>query len=86
MKIKKQHEIAKVTFERGNLILKVDGQIHRFPVSKISSKLAKASPAERSKFEISPSGYGIRWPLLDEDLSVDGLLGVVHRPLHSKNA
>ncbi|PKN21436.1 MAG: hypothetical protein CVU65_16870 [Deltaproteobacteria bacterium HGW-Deltaproteobacteria-22] len=25
---------------------------------------------------MSPSGYGIHWPELDEDLSVDGLLGL----------
>jgi len=37
--------------------------------------------------EISPSGYGIHWPLLDEDLSVDGLLGIIHAPeIHSKRA
>ena len=27
-----------------------------------------------------PSGYGIHWPLIDEDLSIDGLLGIVHTP------
>ncbi|MBF0567096.1 MAG: DUF2442 domain-containing protein, partial [Nitrospirae bacterium] len=31
-------------------------------------------------FEISPSCYGIHWPLLDEDISIDGLLGIVHAP------
>jgi hypothetical protein len=25
-------------------------------------------------FEISPSGYGVHWPGLDEDLSVQGFL------------
>jgi hypothetical protein len=24
--------------------------------------------------ELSPGGYGIHWPLLDEDLSISGLL------------
>ena len=37
-------------------------------------------PRERATFEISPSGYGIHWPLLDEDISIDGLLGIVHTP------
>jgi len=36
--------------------------------------------AESAAYEISPSGYGIHWPLIDEDLSIDGLLGVKHRP------
>jgi len=28
---------------------------------------------------VSPSGYGIHWPELDEDLSVDGLIGIRHQ-------
>ena len=59
MKTKKHHEISKVVFEKGNLVLKVDGQTRRFIVSKISEKLVNATPMERNKFEISPSGYGI---------------------------
>jgi hypothetical protein len=27
---------------------------------------------------VSPSGYGVHWPLLDEDIAIDGLLGIVH--------
>jgi hypothetical protein len=34
----------------------------------------------RAAYEVSPSGYGIHWPLVDEDLSIDGLLGIKHRP------
>ena len=33
---------------------------------------------EKNQFEIAPSGYGIHWPLIDEDLSIDGLPGIVH--------
>lgn len=40
----------------------------------ISEKLAKATDHERSEFRITPSGYGIHWNLLDEDLSINGLL------------
>jgi hypothetical protein len=36
----------------------------------------------RENFEISPSGYGIHWPDVDEDLSIDGLIGVTHAPPH----
>ena len=39
-----------------------------------SPALAAASEAERLNAELSPGGYGIHWPLLDEDLSVNGLL------------
>ncbi len=41
---------------------------------KCSERLAHASPVERSRAELSPSGYGIHWPLLDEDLAVGPLL------------
>jgi hypothetical protein len=44
------------------------------PWTKCSAKLASATPAERARAELSPGGYGIHWPLLDEDLSVNGLL------------
>jgi len=36
--------------------------------------LQKATTEQRQYFEISASGYGIHWPLIDEDLSVDGLV------------
>ncbi|RYX81481.1 DUF2442 domain-containing protein, partial [bacterium] len=29
---------------------------------------------EREMYRISSSGYGIHWPLIDEDLSVNGIL------------
>jgi hypothetical protein len=69
-----------VRFEGDMMILTIDGQERRFQVSDISPTLQQASERERNIFEISPSGYGIHWPLLDEDLSIDGLLGVVHAP------
>lgn len=58
----------------------IDGREKTFQVSEISSALQNASKKEKILFEISPSGYGIHWLLLDEDLSIAGLLGVVHRP------
>ena len=62
------------------MILTIDGQEKALQVSERSPALQNASEKEKNLFEISPSGYGIHWPLLDEDLSIDGLLGVVHRP------
>lgn len=78
--MEKYHNIEKITFQAGSLLLKVDGKDYAFQLSTISKKLASASSAEREKYEISPSGYGIYWPLIDEDLSIDGLLGIVHNP------
>ncbi|MCU0645061.1 MAG: DUF2442 domain-containing protein [bacterium] len=59
---------------------KVDGTEYVFQLEKISKKLAKASRLELERFKISPSGYGIQWPLIDEDLSIHGLLGIKHVP------
>lgn len=39
-----------------------------------SAKLATATAEERARLTLSPSGYGIHWPLLDDDLSVTGLV------------
>ena len=41
---------------------------------KCSERLAHASLLERDRAELSPSGYGIHWPLIDEDLAVGPLL------------
>lgn len=73
------HSIQKILFEKSELIISINGKISRFPLQTISKKLFKASLHERNTYEISPSGYGIHWPLIDEDLSVDGLLGVGHQ-------
>ncbi len=78
--MKKHHQVTGLHFEGDFMILTIDGQQKTFNVSEISSSLHNASEQEKNLFEISPSGYGIHWPLLDEDLSIDGLLGVVHRP------
>lgn len=75
--MKKHHRVQNVRFEDQSLILEVDGRTHRFRLSDISERLKSASDAERNVFLISASGYGIHWPLVDEDLSIDGLLRAV---------
>jgi len=84
--MRKLHVIERVSFDRDKLVLHVDGQVHTFKLSKISKRLANASRVDRERFEISPSGYGIHWPLIDEDLSIDGLLGIRHSPRKTKEA
>jgi hypothetical protein len=78
--MRKLHGIEKVSFDRDKLVLHVDGQVHTFNLSEISKRLANASTVERERFEISPSGYGIHWPL------IDGLLGIGHSPRKAKEA
>jgi hypothetical protein len=37
-------------------------------------RLYNANTAQRKNWKISGGGYGIHWPDIDEDLSVEGLL------------
>jgi Protein of unknown function (DUF2442) len=37
-------------------------------------RLQSASKEDRAHWEASAAGYGIHWPDIDEDLSVEGLL------------
>ena len=70
----KQHEVESVDFDGDWMILAVDGQVYRLPLSQVSDRLAKASESDRNLYRIAPSGYGIHWLTLDEDLSIRGLL------------
>ena len=78
--MKKHHEIEHVRIKSGILSLIVDGNPIKCDLKDVSPLLANATEAEQKEFEISPSGYGIHWPLIDEDISIDGLLGIAHRP------
>ncbi len=80
----KVHDIQKLLFEDRRMHLQVDGREYTFALADISPSLLRASAEERMRYEISPSGYGIRWLLIDEDLSVDALLGVKHHTAESK--
>ncbi len=80
----RRHTVTNVRVESGRLRLTVDDRPLSFSLLRVSKRLAKASDAERSVFEVSPSGYGIHWPLVDEDLSIDGLLGIRHAPKREK--
>jgi hypothetical protein len=85
-KMKKLHDIEKVSFTEKKMLLTVDGKEYTFQLSDISRKLANASRIEKEKYEISPSGYGIHWPLIDEDLSIDRLIGIRHSPSKNKES
>jgi hypothetical protein len=72
--MEKAYHNIDLKFEKDHLILRVEDQIIRLKISDVSDKLANASEAERKEYKISPSGYGINWQLIDEDLSINGLL------------
>jgi len=78
------HRIKAINFIADKMNMIVDNNEYSFDLNNISSKLKKASIEERNNFEISPSGYGIHWPSIDEDLSIDGLIGKKHSPSKRK--
>jgi len=75
--MKKYHDVKNVRFERYQLLLRIDGKDYRIDLRQYSKKLAAADERTKMNFEISPSGYGIHWPDLDEDLSIDGMIRAV---------
>lgn len=68
------HTIEDISFDKETMSLKIDGKLIKVALDKISSKLKAANDFQRQFFKVSPSGYGIHWPLLDEDLSVNAIL------------
>ena len=68
------HNIENITFDANNIILNIDGKEKKILLDDISKKLKSAIDIERQMFKISPSGYGVHWPLIDEDLSIDHIL------------
>jgi hypothetical protein len=51
----------------------VDGRTISVPLAW-SWRLASATPAQRSRFEIIGNGEGVHWPDIDEDISARGML------------
>ena len=56
------------------LIVITEAGVVSIPWERCSERLARASLIERTRAELSPSGYGIHWPLIDEDLAVGPLV------------
>jgi hypothetical protein len=72
--MKRIHHIDRIEYDGNTMLLTVNGRCYRIALEKASVALLRATPEERLNFHVSPSGYGIHWPILDEDLSVAGLL------------
>lgn len=66
--------IVEVCVDKDQLTAKLsDGREVSVPLAWFS-RLLNATPAQRETFEISPGGYGIHWPEIDEDISVKAFL------------
>ena len=72
--MKKYHKINNIRITVDKLKIIIDQQKYEFDLKRISTKLAEVSEQEKKNFKISPSGYGIHWPMIDEDIAIDGLL------------
>ena len=66
--------VAGVSFDADRLIVDLmDGRTIAVPLAWYPRLLA-ATQQQRADWELAGGGYGIHWPLIDEDLSVEGLL------------
>ena len=72
------HTVRNVSVSGCRLRMDVDGTTYHIDLSSLSRRIAEATQSQRDRVQVSPSGYGLHWPDLDEDLSIDGLIGVRH--------
>lgn len=76
----KAHEVSNVSLAGSTIQMTVDGKSYKIDLASLSSRLAQATNTQRANVEVPPSGYGLHWPEIDEDLSIDRLIGVKHEP------
>lgn len=82
--VKTDHRVEAVYFTRDSIVVDLrDGRTISAPLSWYP-KLLKATSKQKSNWELCGGGYGIHWPDLDEDLSVEGLLRGASAPNSSK--
>jgi len=69
-----ENKIQKIYFDNDFIYIEIEGQTIKKNLESLSSKLKSATALQRNSFKISPSGYGIHWYLIDEDLSIAAML------------
>jgi hypothetical protein len=72
--MEKMPNIQSITFKQNSMIIHINGVEHCFELDKVSNKLLNATSKQRNEYQISPANYGIHWPLIDEDISINKLL------------
>lgn len=73
--MEKIHNVSGIEFDGVNLRLTVDDETYNVDLTLQSKKLSESPIEVKRNYKLSPSGYGIYWPKIDEDLSIDGLIG-----------
>lgn len=82
--INSANKVLSVWFDGDRMSVELrDGRTITVPVEWFP-RPAAASPEQRSNWEIAGAGYGIHWPDLDEDISVEGLLRGAPAPGHGR--
>jgi hypothetical protein len=76
------HEVNEIHTDETYLYMTVDGQFYRVHWTDCSPRLAKATAEQRFDLDVSPSGYGLHWPGVDEDLAITPLLQHAERLAH----
>ncbi|MEO8208959.1 MAG: DUF2442 domain-containing protein [bacterium] len=66
--------IKKIRFDRDKMILTTHTRDFIINLKNVSSKLYHANRIQKEAYRIICSGYGINWPLIDEDLTIKGLI------------
>ncbi len=73
-------KIEKVWFDAENIYIKTDiGHVIGNPLQWFP-ELLNATVEEKNNYEISP--FGIHWPDIDEDLSLDGFFDYKREPIY----
>ena len=75
----KIYNVSDIHFDNDFMIIKVDNILYKIKISEASDKLGKASDSVKNDFKVSPSGYGIHWNQIDEDLSINGLIRIAKK-------
>ncbi len=74
MAIQLGERVKHVRFTKDTLhVALLDGRTISVPVAWYP-RLLHATPAQRANWRVAGGGYGLHWPDIDEDLSVEGLL------------
>ena len=72
--VKTDERVAGVSFDSDRLIVDLmDGRTIAVPLAWYP-RLLEATPEQRADWDMAGAGFGIHWPQIDEDLSVEGLL------------
>ena len=76
----KVHDVKNLEVTSQEIRFEISGSFITVPLQQTASYiLPKAELQQLQIFEVDHYGIGIHWPLLDEDLSIAGLLRVAGR-------